>query len=57
MSEMEKRERVERHQLLAWLGSDVKQHELVSILFDIVNGDYDLEALYADIKSYEGDEQ
>jgi len=49
--------RITKEQMLAWLGSDVTMDVLVSLLVDVANGEYEPDALRADIACYEGETQ
>lgn len=47
------RARVTEEQLRAWLGSDVTTEQLISLVLEIANQDYDPEALRSDVINYE----
>ena len=48
--------RVNEEQLRAWLGSDVTADQLISLVLEIANLDYDPEALRSDIINYKEEE-
>ena len=46
---------ITKEQLLAWLGSDATKDTLVSMLLEIANKEYEVDALRSDIMFYEGE--
>ncbi len=47
--------KVNKEQLLAWLGSDVTKDILVNMLLEIANGEYAPEVLLLDVWTYQGE--
>jgi hypothetical protein len=47
--------KVNKEQLLAWLGSDVTKDMLVDMLLEIANGEYTPDALQKDVWCYQGE--
>lgn len=47
--------KITKEQLLAWLGSDATKDTLVSMLLEIANEEYEVDALRMDIMFYEGE--
>ena len=45
--------KVTEQQLRAWLGDDATKDTLVSLLLEIVNGEYDADTMRSDVESYE----
>ena len=45
--------KITKEQLLAWLGSDATKDTLVSLLLEIANQEYEVDALRSDIMFYE----
>ena len=45
--------KITKEQLLAWLGSDATKDTLVSMLLDIANEEYEVDALRSDIMFYD----
>ena len=49
--------KITKEQLLAWLGSDATKDTLVSMLLEIANKEYEVDALRSDIMFYEGESE
>ena len=47
--------KITKEQLLAWLGSDATKDTFVSLLLEIANEEYEVNALRSDIMFYEGE--